>query len=494
MIPASPPPPPAPPRPIARDTALNIAGLGLPLLAALLCIPPLLQALGTARFGVLTLLWAVGSFVGLFDMGMGRVLAQQLAKAWQLRQYRRTGPLVGTALLLLALMGGVAALAMGLFADSIAGLMGAQAGDRAEIATAVVAMALATPAAILTAGLRGVLEARGAFVAINLLRLPLGLLIFVGPLVLVSVAESRLDSIAWLLCAGRWLGVAAHGVLAARRLGSGCGDWWPRARLIPRLARAGGWMTVSNVVSPFMGYVDRFLLGAAGSATAVAYYVTPLELVGRLAIVPAALTAVLLPAFAAELAVRSVAASRRLFDNSVRVLFCLLWPVCAVLSLFAHELLAAWVGQDFAAASGPLLQVFAAGALINSLAYVPYSLLVGAGHVRRIALIHLAELPFFLAALWLLIEHLGAMGAALAWLLRMAVDTTCLFVAAAPLLGRSRRPTPRALLLLVLGGGGFAGLLLVSAPARGAWMLGVALAAWLLYRQTAADLKTRSPS
>src|SRR5205814_9252816 len=46
----------------------------------------------------------------------------------------------------------------------------------------------------------------------------------------------------------------------------------------------GGWMTVSNVVSPIMVYVDRFLIGSILSIVAVAYYATPYEVATKLLI------------------------------------------------------------------------------------------------------------------------------------------------------------------------------------------------------------------
>ena len=44
-------------------------------------------------------------------------------------------------------------------------------------------------------------------------------------------------------------------------------------------------MTVSNIVSPLMNSADRFLIGAILSMTAVAYYVTPYEVVTKLWII-----------------------------------------------------------------------------------------------------------------------------------------------------------------------------------------------------------------
>ena len=66
---------------LLRHTAFNLIGLGAPLLVAVGTIPVLIHALGPARFGLLTLIWAVVSYFGLFDLGLGRALT--LLASWK---------------------------------------------------------------------------------------------------------------------------------------------------------------------------------------------------------------------------------------------------------------------------------------------------------------------------------------------------------------------------------------------------------------------------
>ena len=54
-----------------RHTVFNLIGLGAPLLVAVGTIPVLIHELGPGRFGLLTLIWAVVSYFGLFDLGLG---------------------------------------------------------------------------------------------------------------------------------------------------------------------------------------------------------------------------------------------------------------------------------------------------------------------------------------------------------------------------------------------------------------------------------------
>ena len=86
---------------IIRNTAYNVAGLGLPLLAALVCIPYLIAQLGAERFGILTLIWAVVSYFGIFDLGMARALTQRLAALRRLGQTKEIAATCNSALLML---------------------------------------------------------------------------------------------------------------------------------------------------------------------------------------------------------------------------------------------------------------------------------------------------------------------------------------------------------------------------------------------------------
>src|SRR5215472_2321213 len=64
---------------LARNTLWNLAGSVAPMLVAAVCIPLLIKGLGTDRFGVLTLVWALIGYATLFDLGLGRALTQLVA-------------------------------------------------------------------------------------------------------------------------------------------------------------------------------------------------------------------------------------------------------------------------------------------------------------------------------------------------------------------------------------------------------------------------------
>ena len=66
--------------PVVINMLWSMTGSVIPLFAAVITIPYLVEALGVARFGVLSLAWVVVGYFSLFDMGLGKALTQLVAK------------------------------------------------------------------------------------------------------------------------------------------------------------------------------------------------------------------------------------------------------------------------------------------------------------------------------------------------------------------------------------------------------------------------------
>jgi O-antigen/teichoic acid export membrane protein len=125
-------------------------------------------------------------------------------------------------------------------------------------------------------------------------RVPTGILMYVGPLLVIPLS-SDLTAVVAVLVAGRLIALLAHVWLCLRCVPSLRERIAPRRSTIKTLLRLGGWMSVSNVVGPIMVNLDRFLIGAFLSVVSVAYYATPYDMITRLSVVPAAMVSALFP-------------------------------------------------------------------------------------------------------------------------------------------------------------------------------------------------------
>ncbi|VVE32750.1 flippase [Pandoraea soli] len=412
---------------LIRNTLYNLFGLGAPLIVAVVSIPSLISHLGTERFGLLTLIWAVVSYFGLFDLGLGRALTQQLAMELAHDDHSRVGPLVATATWLMSGLGIMAGLVLLAAAPWGIGLV-EHPQFRDEVYSAVCAMAVGMPAIVLTSGFRGILEARQAFGIVNLIRLPMGLFTFLGPLAVVLYFEPRLDWVAWVLVVGRILACLVHGYYAWRALPEHAGSLRFSRHLVKPLAASGGWMTVSNIIGPLMGYLDRFAVGAVVSAGAVAYYATPQEMIMKLSILPTALMAVMFPTFAKS--TRDGAIDKAsLFGKSAFLLFLMIAPACAIIAMFSDLILSHWISPVFSEHAAGVLILLACGMLINCVSSAPLTWLQATNKARVVAIIHTVELPLFFGSLWIGLRNFGIQGAAFAWVGRIALDSVFLWTA-----------------------------------------------------------------
>ena len=414
-------------RVLARNTVLNVAGQALPMLAALVSIPILIHHLGPARFGVLTLAWAMIGYFGLFDLGLGRALTQAVAeRLGSVEASEELPEVVWTALgLMLAL--GIAGGALLIVAASplAEGVLKVPAGLRAETVSAVILLGLSLPAVVCTAGFRGLLEAHQDFAAATALRIPLAISTFVAPLAVLPFS-TRLGPLVAVLVVGRYVTLGAHAVLCLRRYSYLQARPQPSIAAVMPLLRVGGWMTASNIASPIMVYLDRFYIGAVLALAAVAHYVTPYEIVTRLQIFPGALIGVLFPAFASTY-VTDPQRTGVLFDRALRILVLTTFPMILAVVLFAREGLSVWVGPAFAVESASVLQWLAVGVFANSLAQAPFAMLQGTGRSDITAKLHLVELPLYVAGLAWVTQRYGIVGVALAWTVRVTVDAVVLF-------------------------------------------------------------------
>lgn len=427
---------------LARNSLLNLLGVGLPMAVALLTVPVLIRALGEERFGVLTVGWVVIGYFSLFDFGLGRALTKLLAEKLSADRKEEIPPLVWTTLLLMFLLGVGGALLLAVLAPwLVSDVLKMSPALRLEALPAFHLLAFSLPWVISTSGLLGVLEANQSFGVVSALRVPMGLLTYVGPLAVLPFTTSLVPVIG-LLVAGRLVAWVAHLVACLRVLPvlrQGVVLEWSR---MGTLARFGGWMTVSNIISPLMTHLDRFLIGALLSMSAVAYYVTPYELVTKLSLIPAALVGVVFPAFAATF-FQDRGRTSLLFDRAVRAVFLAVFPVVLVVITLAHEGMELWLGAEFASRSGDVLRWLALGVFVNCLAQIPFALIQGAGRPDITAKLHIVELPLYSLAIWLLSRTFGLEGVALAWVVRVSIDTVILFVIAHRILGVGAAPFRR---------------------------------------------------
>ncbi len=412
---------------LSASAAWNFAGYVVPLLVGLVTVPILVNRLGYERFGLLSLVWVlIGSF-SIIDLGLGRTLTQFVAAALGRGDVNAIAPLVWSSLLLMLAFGTLAGTLVAVLAPGhLHEWLRIPISLQSESEESVYLLAVGFPIVLVTAGLRGVLEAQQRFGLSNLVRIPLGIVTFAGPL-LVLPFTSRLSAIVLVLIVGRLIAAGAYLVLCVRATPGLARRAGPRLSQILPLLRMGAWISISNFVYPILSYADRFVISAAISVAAVTYYAVPYDVTARILVIPGAIAAVLFPAFAVSF-VRDPARANVLLVRGTKYLFLLLLPVAITAVTLASDGLRIWLGADFSHHSTDVLQLLAVGVFFNGLASVPFTFIQGIGRADISSKLHLLELPIYLVALWWLIGRAGINGAAIAFTLRCFADMVILFV------------------------------------------------------------------
>lgn len=463
---------------LARNVALSLGGSALPAIAAVVAVPILLRALGDVRFSILMLAWTALGYFSLIDLGIGRAVTHAIAHRAGDERERETGTVIWTSLAILVPVGLVGSALLYLLAPWLTNTLGVPAELNAEAVNAFRILAAAIPFAGVAGALRGALEAKQYFGMVQALRVPHGLLTFLGPVLALPFSRSLIPAVA-ILTVGRVLLCAAHFMVTSRAIPEfrhSPGRWSPA--LARELFTFGGWLQVTYIVSPLMATLDRFAVGAVLGIGLVTYYAAPNELVTKMWL----FTMAVLPVFFSALATTAVRDPERtaaLFDRLLRLTLSVIFLPAFLLVILAPDILGIWLGPAFALQSTTVMQVLAIAVFVNCVGQGAYTLIQGLGRPDITGKYHLAELPFYVLILWLLLPRYGIMGAAFAWSIRTIGDTILLLATCPRLLAQSRATVSRIAAWLTVTSAMLGASMLVSGTSGRIAVAAVAIPVWI---------------
>ncbi|MGD0037051.1 MAG: flippase [Bacteroidota bacterium] len=410
----------------ARNILLNIMGQIIPIIVGIIAIPFIVQGLGIEGFGILSLAWMVLGYFAIFDLGLGRATTKFISEELKNGITINLRSLFWTSCwmnLVLGFVGGILIASMASFlAESVFRI---SPGMIQEARTIFFILAVSCPIVLVSTAFRGTLEAAQQFKYVNIVIAIFSSLSFLLPVFGIIVGFD-IQGIIILLMISRLCGALVYLLLCFRvfpilRMNVSFG--FNRVR---QLLKFGGWVSISNFVSPILFYLDRFLIGSLISVAAVAYYTAPYEMVMRLSILPVSFAMTLFPSFSAvAAAVRE--SQTGLYSHSVKMLLVVIGPLVATVVLFAVDILRLWLGLQFAENSMLILQILAIGMLVNSLAQIPFALIQGFGRPDITAKFHFIELLLYAPLTWFLVKNMGIVGGAIAWTIRVTFDAMLLF-------------------------------------------------------------------
>jgi O-antigen/teichoic acid export membrane protein len=419
---------------VAHNTLLNFLGLAVPLALAFFVMPVAARHLGPARFGLLGLAWAITEYLTLFDLGLGRAIVKFVADALH-HDSDELSEIVSVSLYAQLAGGIVGGAAFALAAPALVHDVFRLPPETASEAIGVFrVVGLSLPAVLLISAQRGILEGAQRFD----LSTSIKMLSSVASLSIPAIGAVRgasLPSILLVVLASRLVICALYAFAIRRALPA---IRWVRSRGTKQLRRVlsfGGWVLVSNSITPLLLYFDRFALGSIIGLAAVGFYTAPYEGVTRLLLIPVSLIGSLLPALSSLEAQAERERFGDLTSTSMRALMVVMAAPLAVVFVFAPDLLRVWLGADYADQAATALRILAIGVFTNALAHPLFISLYAKNRPDLPARFHLIELVIHVPLTIWLIRTFGIAGAAAAWTTRVTLDTCLLLWAASRVAG-----------------------------------------------------------
>jgi O-antigen/teichoic acid export membrane protein len=410
---------------VSRNTSYNLVGAAVPIVLALVTVPAYLHLVGVDRYGVLAIAWLLLGYFGLFDLGLSRATAHRIAAQRDDSEAERAATL-WTAIAANAAMGLVGAAVLWPVSHwYFATQFEASISLRAEMITAVPLLALSVPVATMTGVLLGALQGRERFLETNVISVTSTTLFQLFPL---GVAWFNGPDIFWLLLSALAARVVALGALwrSCRRHVAGSHGFRFDREQMRKLMGFGGWVAMAAMLAPMLVMADRFIIGAALSAAAVAIYTIPFQLAQRLSVIPTALGNALFPRLSASGGEERVA----LGTKASRALACLMTlPVLGGIFLL-DPFLDLWVGHGLGVQAAPIGKILFIGYWANAFAIVPYIRLQAQGRPDVVTKLLLLQIIPYLLLLYFGLDRLALAGAALAFTIRCIVDYGLLSFAA----------------------------------------------------------------
>lgn len=402
-------------------TFWNLLGQVLPLVVAVLAIPALIRLLGLERFGFLALVWVLVGYASLFDLGIGRALVRTMSLRLARGDADGAAASGRTGLVCLWLLGLLMAAVLAALAPWLVGsVLSLPAALRAEALPATLWLAATLPFVMASAGYSAVLNAHQAFRPLNLVRALFSILSYLVPLALAWQGWATLPAVVGAILVLRIIGTGALAATARRHGAFRAWPLRPEREPLRELLQLGGWMSVSNLVSPLLSQLDRLLISGLVPLRDVGVYAAPFDLLSRLMVLPYAIVNAVFPG--ATAVQPGTPEARQAAGDLLRWLAVAMFPVVLAVVALAQPATTLWLGPEIGPRAAWVLQVLALGVFANTLAQAPATLIQAAGKPRDMALLHLAELPLFLALLWALTSSHGIEGTAVAASLRMVLD------------------------------------------------------------------------
>lgn len=403
---------------VVRNITANVLGRSWSMLMNFAFVPVYIRLLGIEAYGVIAFFFTLIALFSFLDLGLSATLNREMA--------RRTGAEIPTdaardvVRTMEAIYWGIglaiSACVIGA-APWIAGHWLKAPGMRPETLTLAirlmgVVIALHWPTGLYGGGLSGLQRQ----VTANTIDATLATARGVGAvLVLWLVSRSVEAFFVWQACISLATVVVMRTVLL-RALGKASRRTRFDAQVLRDTWRFAGGMTALSLVSIGVQYSDKVVLTALLPLANYGRYMLANTLAATSATVALAVFAAMYPRLTQLVAAGDDAAVAKAYHSGTQLIALTVFPVAAVVLLFARELILFWTWDPaIAAEAAPIASVLVVGTALNATMLLPYALQLAHGYTRLNLIANVIGVVVLVPLTFVLTRAFGAVGAAFGW-------------------------------------------------------------------------------
>lgn len=404
-----------------RESTINLIGGILPAGVSLVCIPLILQKHGDVFFGIYSLQTALLMVVGLMDLGLSRgILLVTYDRALNPNGMPDVPFKAGMRLTYMVAFS-VLCLSLGILL-AVEYFRPATSDVKISTALHVISGALT----VLTLPYRALLEIKSKFGVLNIIRSLLACSIPMAPLLPGIGIENVLTVSAVYVLFIRIIGLFAYKTYSRVQSMNLDRLAKPERAWQKAFVRRCGWVGLTNIGSLILTYADRILLGSMASASALASFVVAHELATKIWMVTGAVLSATMPRVAAEMLKKQqndlLDTPKSLTQVRLLIIFVIIFP-SMILAALLKSILIIWLGKGYGLEIEIAGKILIAGIALNSMSQLNFGLLQfhkGESQGAQLQLFNIILAAFLMA---LLIPTYGAVGAAVAFSLRLVIDS-----------------------------------------------------------------------
>jgi O-antigen/teichoic acid export membrane protein len=383
---------------LASNTFIYAGSKIIPLLLGFFLIPRLIEGLGQEAFGYLTIVWLLINYLGLLDFGIGSSLVKYLAEYANEVDKKEFSQIAWNGFYTIVTFSSIVSIILYLFnylfLDSYF-----NSGDQLYrlLSETLLYLTFTVPLIISASVFRSILIVKQSFKVLSAVQATNSVLNYLLPFVLLLIGFRELIDIVLILIIVK---VFVTAILLQTVLKSNFITISPlslNTQIIKKLLSFGGWVTISNILGPFIAQLDRYFVGVHVNPKLVAYYTTPVEVLGKVAIIPHSISTVIYPALSSIGSLTNK--GKALIIEATRIKMVFLFITLSLISFYSFELLSLWINSDFAQESYYLTIIFCCTMYVRNMAAIPVTVLNSQSKPHYAAFLHIVEIALYFTLL-----------------------------------------------------------------------------------------------